>query len=280
MNDSIVNDNTKNATIHSQYYLEYRNKVVLDSIHGLDEKKIYAATLRQERTSNYLLVVSLVAVLLLGVLIGQWYRHQQRQKVVKLRNKIASDLHDDIGASLSSIKLFAGMAQSDPSRAMESGVMGRIEATSLETLENMGDIVWSINPKNDNFQFVIVKMRSFGESLCASVNMAFEFTASEGIDKLVLNMEQRKNLFLIYKEAMNNAAKYSGASVIRAGLRLQGKMLELAVGDNGRGIEEARKGQGNGLANMKQRALDIGGELDIVTKPGEGTRIILQFKTT
>lgn len=278
MHDSINNEATKKSTIRAQFKYEYEKKSIADSLKATAEKKLYEAKLTQEKTNKYLLILGLVLALLISFTVFQKIRHSQRQNVLQLRNKIASDLHDDIGSSLSSIKMFAGMAKLDPKKAIDAKVIDKIEATSGETIENMSDIVWSINPKNDNFVFVLEKMKHFGEGICNSSNIRFTFFSEIGLDKLILDIEQRKNLFLIYKEALNNAVKYSNASEIEVCLKRKQKLVMLSISDNGSGINPDNINKGNGIGNMKQRAKDINGDLTI--NSSSGTLVSLEFKTT
>jgi signal transduction histidine kinase len=108
----------------------------------------------------------------------------------------------------------------------------------------MSDIVWSINPKNDNFKLVLEKMKHFGESICSSSEISFSFLSEAGIDKLLLDIEQRKNLFLIYKEAVNNAIKYSGEhTLIEFSTEINEDRYMFSVKDNGIGIPPEYKGK-------------------------------------
>jgi len=280
MHDSIDNMATKRSAISNQLKYDYEKKVIADSIKTADEKKLYEVKLKQERTNKYLLLLGFVLLILIGFIIFQRNRNTQKHKVLQLRNKIASDLHDDIGSALSSIKMFAGVAKLDPKKAIEANIMEKIEGTSSETIENMSDIVWSINPKNDNFKLVLEKMKHFGESICGSSGITFLFLVEPGIDKLVLDIEQRKNLFLIYKEAINNATKYSKAKNITADLKRKGRFLNMQITDDGIGIEQDRRDKGNGIGNMQQRAADIQGKLTIHSEKDKGTSITLEFKTT
>lgn len=278
MHDSINNEATKKSTIRTQFKYEFEKKSIADSIKTVNEKKLYEVKLDQERANKYLLVLGFLLIILIGFIVFQRNRNTQKHKVLQLRNKIASDLHDDIGSALSSIKMFAGVAKINPAKAIDANVMAKIEDTSSETIENMSDIVWSINPKNDNFKLVLEKMKHFGESMCSSSDISFSFLSETGIDKLILDIEQRKNLFLIYKEAVNNAIKYSQAKNVTVDLKRKGRVLIMHIADDGIGIEEVRMDKGNGIGNMKQRARDINGDLTIHSS--NGTFISLEFKTT
>ncbi len=280
MRDSIYNDNIRKAAIRSQFRYEYEKKAVADSLKAAQEKALTLATLRQERTQRYALVLGIALLLLLGFILFQRVRHRQKLEASRLRNKIASDLHDEVGSSLSSISMYAGAARMSADQATSQGMVEKIERTSRETIGNMSDIVWSIQPKNDDFLNVMKKMESFGQGIAGAAGMQFGFSYGNGVGKIVLDIEQRKNLYLIYKEAVNNAVKHSGAARITVRIEKNGKMIWMSIRDDGAGISQAKHSNGNGLQNMAQRAGDLGGQLDVASQTGGGTIITLQFKTT
>lgn len=278
MNEKLFNEKNKNATIRSHYKVEYQAKAITDSLKAHQQKLMYEASLKQEKTNRYLLLLCIMVLCLFAVIFGQQFYHRQKLKVSGLRNKIASDLHDEVGSSLSSIKLFAGSARILPDKEKQENVLKKIEQTSLETIENMSDIVWSIQPKNDNFALVIEKIEQFGRSICQSAGIEFELkTDFKG--KPVLNIEQRKNFYLVFKEAVNNAVKHSGASKIKVDVAFFNKLLILEISDNGKGFDTNIAGNGNGVSNMQQRAKDILAQLKL-TSGTQGTRLILELKTT
>ncbi len=280
MRDSIFNDQTRKAAIKSQFKYEYEKKVIADSLKLADEKNLTLAVLKQEKTQRYALILSLILVLVISFSVFQRVQHNQKLKESKLRNKIASDLHDEVGSSLSSISMYAGVIKMTKDGANNSSIVEKIENTSRETIENMSDIVWSIQPKNDDFLNVLKKMKSFGDSIMGSANIQFNFSHTSDVEKIVLDIEQRKNLYLIYKEAVNNSAKYSKASTIETVIEKNGKTVLMKIKDDGLGFDVIEKNnKGNGLQNMKQRAKDINGHLEI-TSSDKGTNIYLEFKTT
>jgi signal transduction histidine kinase len=167
---------------------------------------------------------------------------------------------------------------------MENGqhhkTIRKIGETSRETLENMSDIVWSIQPKNDKLTDVVNRMKKYGQQLFASLGIDFDFVEQDEIRQAPLNMEQRKNLYLIYKEALNNAAKYSGASRITVTISNRSKNVVLIISDNGKGFNAGSQQEGNGLYTMQERARTLNGWLDVQSALGKGTVIMLEFKPT
>ncbi len=148
----------------------------------------------------------------------------------------------------------------------------------------MSDIVWAINPKNDSFEKMLSRMQNLAAELCTVKNIQLHFTADEKLNQLQLSMEQRRNIYLIFKEALNNALKYAGCGNIIIELKKENNLLVLSVKDDGKGFNEMvvaeNKSGGNGLKNMRHRAAEINGELRIDTEENKGTHILLKTNIT
>lgn len=272
MRDSVTNEENRKATFKSQYKYDYQIKATADSIRAQGEKAVLNAQLSQERSQRY----ALIAAIILGVTLASFgfyrFRVSQQMKELRLRNRIASDLHDEVGSAISSISLFAGIAKMKSHE--NDDIMTKIENTSRETVDKMGDIVWSIEPSNDRFDNVLKKMNYFGDQLMGSLGIKFDFSVENGLEKTTFDMAKRKNIYLIYKEAMNNAAKYSGARNVRVGLSKEGSLYEMEIADDGRGFDTSSSTMGNGLRNMRRRAEEIAGTLTINSSE-KGTVITL-----
>jgi signal transduction histidine kinase len=265
--DSITNDDNRKEAFKSQYKYEYDLKATADSLRSQTEKTVLNAQLNQERSQRY----ALTALVILAVTIASFgfyrFRVKQQLKELKLRNQIASDLHDEVGSAISSISLFAGLARMKTGKDSED-IVAKIENTSRETVDNMSDIVWSIEPANDRFDNVLRKMTFFGEQLMASLGIGFTLAYQQDMDRINFDMPKRKNIYLIYKEAINNAAKYSGATKVEVQLTKNGRQYVMEIKDNGKGFDTHNGTMGNGLRNMKRRAEEIGGSLVIESNEG------------
>jgi signal transduction histidine kinase len=141
-------------------------------------------------------------------------------------------------------------------------------------MEDMGDMVWSINPRNDSMSQVITRMREFATEILDSQNVEYHFSekVAEG---LLLNADKRKNLFLIFKESVNNAAKYSNARQIEISLHQQDHTLRMRIKDDGQGFNEGAVKTGNGLRNLRERAKEMNGTVTLKSVPGQGTEVEL-----
>ena len=157
--------------------------------------------------------------------------------------------------------------------------LDQIGDASRKIIDAMSDIVWTINPKNDSFENIILRMRSFSYNLLKAKNIEHSFRADEGLNNMKLSMEERRNFFLIFKEAVNNIVKYSEATRVSIALTHENNLIKLSVRDNGRGFNVKQFSTGNGLLNMKSRAEEMNAVFKIESEPGSGTNVELTLKT-
>ncbi len=238
------------------------------------EKAIQFLELNKQKQVKKYLLAGFALVLLLGFLLYRNYRNRQQLKLQVLRNKIASDLHDDIGSTLSSISIFSQMAQQQSKEVIP--LLETIGENSRKMLDAMADIVWTINPENDQFEKIILRMRSFAYELLGAKKIDFEFNADDEVSKMKLSMNVRRNLYLIFKEATNNMVKYSGANKAIFNIKGEKNRLTMLIRDNGRGFDTRQTTLGNGLKNMKKRAEEIGAQFLIESGSGKGTTVELR----
>jgi len=199
--------------------------------------------------------------------------------LAKMRTDIASNLHDDIGSTLSSISIYSEAGKNKIKQHQNESVaelLNKIGINARETMNNMSDIVWAINPVNDNGIKLFNRMESFASSVLISKEIELDFNVPENLFDSNFEMEVRQNLFLIFKEAINNCAKYADAKRVEITFKKSNSMLKMLIIDNGKGFDEMKINEGNGLSNMHKRAKDIHGTLTIHTST-EGTSIQLQF---
>ncbi|WP_018617128.1 sensor histidine kinase [Segetibacter koreensis] len=196
--------------------------------------------------------------------------------VEALRSRVARDLHDDMGSTLSTISILSSMAKSkiNEDALKTNEYLVKISEYSERMMDAMDDIVWSIKPSNDSMQKVTARMREFATNVLEAKEIDFEFVITEDVYDVKLNMEARRDFFLIFKEAVNNAAKYSKANKVLIQLTLQNKKLVLVVKDDGCGFD-VDEADGNGLGNMKKRADNMNGDVTIKSFIGKGTTVRL-----
>jgi len=227
-------------------------------------------------------LIALALIFVIGILLINRYRTTARARrlaeIEAVRNDIARDLHDDIGSTLSTINIISKLAihENPTGNTIQ---LGRIADQSSKTMESMSDIVWSINPSNDSFGKVLVKMKVFAAEILEPLNMQYRFL-EEGVDAgITFNAKQRKNLFLIFKESVNNAAKYSRATELVVSFHQHTKTITMKIVDNGIGFDIGQA-DGNGLRNMEARAIDLHAKFLLKSEKGAGTSIVLEMPIT
>jgi len=220
-----------------------------------------------------------LAILLVAALLYMLYRYRIDHilKVQKVRARIARDLHDDIGATVSSINIVATLAKENlqGSKHDQSVYISRIVEDTKYVQETLGDIVWSINPNNDRFENILARMRRYASELFEARGIDYDFMVSgeEYADEVKISMENRQHLYMIFKEAVNNLAKYSNAENATVDFIISKKEIHFTISDNGIGFDKKNCIQGNGLKNMKERAVLLKGTLTIASRQGHGTKV-------
>jgi signal transduction histidine kinase len=201
-----------------------------------------------------------------------------RKRMENIRNKMARDLHDDVGATLSTILLYSNAATRKTAPGTEvADIISRIGSSARQMIEEMNDIVWAINPKNDKMEKIVNRIRTSAFSALSSQDIVLHFEADESVTGEVVPMDKRQNCYLIFKEALNNLLKYAGCTEVTISLRKRGGFFEMRIQDNGKGFDLDAHREGNGLGNMEQRAREAGGMLGICSTPGKGTTVLLRI---
>jgi two-component sensor histidine kinase len=204
-------------------------------------------------------------------------RLKQRLRVELMRNKIARDLHDEVGSNLESISLFSAVAREKTNNPQMASIIGKISSYTQTSQEAMNDIVWMINTGNDTFEKVSGRMKKHASELFEATTTILHFNFDDRLNDVKLTMEQRKNFYLIYKEAVTNVVRHAKARNAGVFVSLVDDHVELSVNDDGKGFDVTAEHAGNGLSNMRLRAGLINAELEIKSSPGSGTKIMLSF---
>ena len=213
-------------------------------------------------------VLSLAAALIAGAGAKVYdYRVRNLLALERLRTRIATDLHDDIGASLTQISILSELARRDsPSRPLQE-----IAGLARSMLQDMSDIVWAVNPRHDRFDGLVHRMRRFASDTLGGADIDLAFEADKLPGDFSVPLEARRPLYLAFKEAVNNVARHSGATKTAISLHLVEHSLRLRVEDNGRGFQPDQTFDGEGLASVDRRLRDIGGSALWDSRPGAGT---------
>ncbi len=229
--------------------------------------------------SWWFITLLVIVVLALLVLIYR-YRINQILKIQNIRNKIASDLHDEVGSTLSSISIMSDILQSQLNDTSRSDQMiQKIGENAHSTLESMDDIIWSVNPSNDKFQNIALRLREYAIPLLEMKNIQFSFITPSEMNAITIPMEIRRNIYLIAKEGINNLIKYSDCTEVFIEFSMQHSILNLIIRDNGKGFDlSSVKPHRNGIESMKNRAHLIKGDFSISSEIGKGTIISFSVK--
>jgi signal transduction histidine kinase len=222
-----------------------------------------------------ILIFLIIAFILMRKRIIKKKMMAQKEAIAEEQNRISADLHDDIGATMSSIYVYSQLAdkyfESNPDRSHE--IIKKISAQTHATIEQMEDIIWSLKPdKGDGFTLQS-RIQTFANNILKEHNISYAISIHPDVDGLQLNQKVKKNLLLIIKESINNIAKYSQASQVDINMSIENENLRLEIRDNGIGFEKTTVKKGNGLQNIVKRMTDLGGSLSINSAPGQGTQI-------
>jgi signal transduction histidine kinase len=234
----------------------------------------------------------LLALVVVGLIYAVYsYRLRQLLALEKVRTRIATDLHDDIGASLSKIAILSEVVHQRvaPVAADNAEInepLEEIAGTSRELVDSMSDIVWAINPDRDHLSDLIQRMRNLAGELTeyADIGLRVRLAGIEEDANLPLGADLRREIYLIFKETINNLVRHSACEMAEVAFAVEHDKLIVTVADDGQGFDAAAKANGangatrggNGLPNMQRRAANLGGSYEIESEPGKGTTVSLR----
>jgi ligand-binding sensor domain-containing protein/two-component sensor histidine kinase len=213
--------------------------------------------------------ISLVTLALIEIIYFMVrYRINQVKKIQYLRTRIASDLHDDVGSSLVRITILADAIKRDEVKEHTSEQLGTIAGISRGAVSTMKDVIWSIDARNDTMGGMIQYMHEHLHNMLIPANIDFELTHTGLAENEKLHMNFRQNVYLTFKEAINNVVKHSGATRVEINLKKGNGQFSMVIKDNGKGMVDKKQTSGQGLNNMRLRANRLKADLDIVSENG------------
>src|SRR5215471_11606754 len=220
-----------------------------------------------------------------GLLAYSLYRLRLAQliELERVRTRIATDLHDDIGSSLSRMAILSEVVKRQQGSPLESGPMlTEIADSARGLIGSMRDIVWSVDPRRDDLNSLISRVRQFACDVLEPRGIKWDLEGPRQQGRIKLGPDERRHLFLIFKEAINNIARHAECSSVLVSIAIDHSKLRASVLDDGRGftplLDESpttNGSQGHGLSNMRLRATQLGGTLEVQSTPGRGTRLDL-----
>ena len=251
----------------------------------LKNSELQAALASKERQQKNMVYGS-TALLLMMIGIGFIrYRKQKdlksKQALVSDRLRISRELHDEVGATLSGIAMFSHVAkeQVKNERNLEAeNSLTFMQKSAGEMVNKLSDIVWLINPEQDTILELIARLGEYGKQMTQASNMQMKMDLPAGLSGIHIPLEARRNIYLICKEAINNAVKYSHARFVELYVKMSGDHMVFAVNDDGNGFDLGSVERGNGLKNMQIRAKEIGAVFQMESSPYTGSRIELHYK--
>ena len=223
----------------------------------------------------YLSLIILIAYLIYSLKVRQLLAAD------RMKRKIERELHDDIGAALGSINLLSSLAtekiKADPVGVNE--FISKISDNSARMMDVMDDVIWSSNPANSSTRKIEARMREFASSTLEPANISFTYVFDGALNQIHLNLEQRRDIFLFFKEIIINAARHSRCTHVDINIYLKDNMVWMGIKDNGIGFNIKDCQEGNGLRKMRHYAEDLKGTLHIDSDNGNGTVVTLVFPT-
>jgi signal transduction histidine kinase len=212
-------------------------------------------------------------------------RLERQQAIERERARIAKDIHDDLGASLTRITMLSQSVRGEVEESAPAARdLDRIYTTARELTRAMDEIVWAVNPKHDTLDSLATYLGRFAQDFLAAAHVRCRLDVPMHLPAWPLTAETRHNLFLAFKEALHNIVKHAAAAEVRVSLIIERQAFTLCIEDQGRGFltqtpakvaapDSARLATGNGLSNMQQRLAEIGGRCEIQSAPGTGTKV-------
>ena len=234
-----------------------------------------------------LIVISIIGATILLVKKVQQMRYQNQLREIerefaieKERLRISKDMHDEVGASLTRISILSELAkkqQNEPEK--ERQIINQISEISGDVVDEMSEIIWAMNPRNDKLDSFASYIRQHASSYLESAEIEGTFTFPDEIPAFPMSSELRRNLFLTVKEAFHNIAKHSGAGNVHMSLYFEKLSLKIIIEDDGVGFDQKKiNGWSNGLTNMHKRIEELGGTFKLNSEVGKGTSIEFSVK--
>jgi signal transduction histidine kinase len=209
-------------------------------------------------------------------------RLEQQHAIELERARIAKDIHDDIGSSVTHISLMSELASRQADRPGEiKAHMQKISRSTSELFRALDEIIWANNPKEDTLESLISFICKFAQDFLRPADIRCRLDIPETLPHAPLRAEVRHNLFLAVKEAIHNAVKHAAATEVWIRVKIEGAAMDICIEDNGTGLNSASSSsvQGaDGLANMKHRLEAIGGRFNLESDPSQGTKLTMNVR--
>ncbi|MBS1622013.1 MAG: tetratricopeptide repeat protein [Bacteroidetes bacterium] len=250
------------------------------------DKKLREKKIEEQKQLRNIMISGIIILSILGFVLFNRYqlkrKLQQQKALLDVRNNIARDLHDEIGSTLTSIKILSEVSKNNLQKDQQkaTALLQKITEQSSAMQQSMSDIVWAIKPENDKLENMVIRMREYISHTLEPKNIRTLFTIDEKVLDKSINMEQRRDFFLIFKEAINNVAKYSECGQVKIDLNSDNGNIKMTITDDGVGFDTQRITSSNGLKNMQSRANALKGYCSIHSIVGKGTTVMVEVPAT
>jgi ligand-binding sensor domain-containing protein/two-component sensor histidine kinase len=221
-----------------------------------------------------------VCILMLGSLVYLLYRYslQQLIRLQKVRNRIATDLHDEIGSNLTNISILSSLTKKNIFEPNKAGdFLQRISEEVSSSSHALDDIIWSVNTSHDTMEQIVARMRRYAAELFDAANIRYEFYLDPAFEEKKIDMEQRRDVYLLYKEAVNNISKHAGAKQVSIHLAITHNQLLMQIKDDGKSFDTGKEFNRHGLKGMKERVSKWKGKIEIESAEQKGTTIRIRL---
>lgn len=219
------------------------------------------AQAKRRRLLTIALAILAIVIGVIGFSLYNQLKLRQKLRMERFRNKVAADLHDDVGSTLSSIAMYSEVIKQKAVTKLPEALpmLENMSTSSKELMDAMSDIVWTINPKNNSLHSLLTRIKHFSSELCEAKDVFFQYEQSGDIEGLKMDMEAAQNVFLVLKEGVNNALKYSECTELQMSVAQTKNAFSFELKDNGKGFNTKDESLGNGMRTMRERMTEIGG---------------------
>jgi signal transduction histidine kinase/ligand-binding sensor domain-containing protein len=223
----------------------------------------------------FMTICVLAIILVIYILVRSYFvrkieqqksKIEQQKAVQKERDRIAFDMHDDLGSGLTKISYLSQMAIS---KTQQSEELAKINKTSLELVENMSELIWAMKGENDSLQDLVTYLKLYAVEYVEFNKLNLTLSIPENLTDRPISGESRRNIFLLFKEALHNIVKHANATKVDIELKMD-EYFFLTISDNGIGFEpnSSENSPRNGLRNMRKRTESLNGTFEITNKNG------------
>ncbi len=258
---------------------DYTFKVAAENADGVWSRHpaLFHFIIRPPFWQTWWFILLMAVIIIFTAYSAYRYKLSKMLALELLRNKISTDLHDDIGSTLSSISILSEVAAREKEQTSKR-ILGEINERCHQLMEKMDDIVWSISSRNDTVGNLLIRIQQFASTVLEAKDIDYEVNVPDRVKEVKLDMQRRQHIYLILKEAINNLIKYSDCTIVCINTEYTSGLLKIEVADNGQGFDIKCIQPGNGLLNMQKRTDAMRGTLLITSAPGKGTQVILSVE--